>query len=83
MLGSVSKRMAGEFFGNVAEAIGGGPVAAATPAGAEPTTSETSAAAQVFTAPPRAASSQPDFLKGVGVGAALVLLGVILGRRRR
>jgi carbon monoxide dehydrogenase subunit G len=81
MLGSVSKRMAGEFFGNVAEAIGGGPVAAAAPAGAEPATTATGG--QVFTAPARQGSSQQDFLTGVAVGAALVLLGVIFGRRRR
>jgi carbon monoxide dehydrogenase subunit G len=83
MLGSVSKRMAGEFFGNVAAAIGGGAVAAATPAGAEPATTATGAVGRVFTAPTRPASSSPDFLKGVGLGAGLVLLGVILGRRRQ
>jgi carbon monoxide dehydrogenase subunit G len=83
MLGSVSKRMAGEFFGNVGDAIGRGGV----------TTPVVSAAAapgqvgQVFTAPPRAASSQQEFLKGIAVGAGLVLLGVVagglFGRRRR
>ena len=86
MLGSVSKRVAGEFFGNVAGAIGGGPVA--TPGAAQPAASAaTGEAGQVFTAPPRPASSQQDFLKGVAVGAGLVLLGVIagglFGRRRR
>ncbi len=86
MLGSVSKRMAGEFFGNVAGAIGGGPVAA--PGAAQPAAaSATGEVGQVFTAPARPASSQQDFLKGVAVGAGLVLLGVIagglFGRRRR
>jgi carbon monoxide dehydrogenase subunit G len=83
MLGSVSKRMAGEFFGNVAAAIGGGPVAAS--AATQP--AATGEVGQVFTAPPRPASSQQDFLKGIAVGAGLVLLGVIagglFGRRRR
>jgi hypothetical protein len=86
MLGSVSKRMAGEFFGNVADAIGGGPVAAAS--GAQPAAAApTGEMGQVFTAPPRPTSSQQEFLKGVAVGAGLVLLGVIagglFGRRRR
>jgi carbon monoxide dehydrogenase subunit G len=83
MLGSVSKRMAGEFFGNVAGAIGGVPAAAAPGA----PVAATGEVGQVFTAPPRAASSQQDFLKGVAVGAGLVLLGVVagglFGRRRR
>ena len=85
MLGSVSKRMAGEFFGNVANAIGGGPVA---PAAAVPAdVGAPGEVGQVFTAPPRPASSQQDFLTGVAVGAGLVLLGVVagglFGRRRR
>jgi carbon monoxide dehydrogenase subunit G len=81
MLTSVSRRMANEFFSNVAGAI------------AEPR-SETEEAATpatkgVFTAPPRAGGigSQDDFLKGIAVGAGLVLLGVaagavLAGRRR-
>jgi hypothetical protein len=46
------------------------------------------AGGQVFTAPAKAGglTSQDDFLKGVAVGAGLVLLGVIagglFGRRR-
>jgi carbon monoxide dehydrogenase subunit G len=86
MLGSVSKRMAAEFFDNVGQAIGGGatpppttPVADAPPGEA--------ALGQVFTAPSRPAAAQQDFLKGIAVGAGLVLLGVVagslLGRRRR
>jgi hypothetical protein len=87
MLGSVSKRMAGEFFDNVANAIAeGGPVAA-TDTAAEPAPAQPGEVGQVFTAPPRAASSQQDFFKGIAVGAGLVLLGVIaggvFGRRRR
>lgn len=81
MLTSVSKRMAGEFFGNVGKAISGGPVAA--PSVVEPV--ETPG---VFTAPSRpSVSSQSDFVKGIAVGAGLVVLGVVVGglfgRRRR
>jgi uncharacterized protein len=92
MLGSVSKRMAGEIFGNVANAIAGTPEPSATPAATLSATPSAQPAAtgevgQVFTAPPRPASSQQEFLKGVAVGAGLVLLGVIagglFGRRRR
>jgi len=78
MLTSVSRRMAGEFFGNVAAALEG--------------TSGTGA----FAAPPEPGmpavytdvrsggsdSSRTDFLTGIAVGAGLVLLGVLLGRRR-
>jgi uncharacterized protein len=94
MLTSVSKRMAGEFFGNVASAIEQGP----DPSGpdlrvvpspeAEVESAQTSAGQQVFTAPARKAgvSSQEDFRKGIAAGAGLVLLGVVagavLGRRR-
>jgi carbon monoxide dehydrogenase subunit G len=87
MLGSVSRRMAGEFFGNVADAIGG--VAAPTDDGSPPDRrlARPPAAAgsegevgQVFTAPPRPASSQRDLLTGIALGAGLVLLGVAAGR---
>jgi uncharacterized protein len=87
MLTSVSRRMAGEFFGNVDAAIAGGPVAvaptAAAPAAApgEAVPAGAPAAGQVFTAPPKvpALGSQRDFLTGVAVGAGLVVLGVVVG----
>ncbi|NYE37544.1 hypothetical protein F4692_002677 [Nocardioides cavernae] len=89
MLTSVSRRMAGEFFGNVDAAIAGGGAAAPAPAGAPApaSTSEPGAPAspgQVFTAPARQAATGPgqDFLVGIAVGAGLVALGVLLGRRR-
>lgn len=87
MLTSVSKRMAGEFFGNVEKAIAGGPVQA-TPVAGEPAQTTTTDGAKVFTAPARSAGGldEQSFLKGVAVGAGLVLLGVLagsrLGRRR-
>ena len=77
MLSSVSKRMAGEFFGNVGTALAGGGRAAGASDGAV----ESTEAPGVFTAPPRTAgiSSQDDFLKGIVVGAGLVVLGVVIG----
>jgi uncharacterized protein len=89
MLGSVSKRMAAEFFGNVARAIAG--EGAAAPSGTPDLSARepapTGDAGRVFTAPPRPASNQRDFLTGVALGAGLVLLGVVagglFGRRRR
>lgn len=88
MLTSVSKRMAGEFFGNVDRAISGAlPVGAGAAALAGVVGAEVGAGAgavtpgQVFTAPPApaAVSSQADFLKGIAVGAGLVVLGVVVG----
>jgi carbon monoxide dehydrogenase subunit G len=79
MLSSVSKRMAGEFFGAVDRVLSGAEPEAVTPA-AE--VAPAAATAGVFTAPSRptaATGSQPDFLTGVAVGAALVALGVVLG----
>ena len=86
MLTSVSKRMAGEFFGNVDKALSGHP--AGRRSGGLGAGRRRPVAGQVFTAPPSssAISSQPDFVKGIAVGAGLVLLGVVagslFGRRR-
>ncbi|QBR91913.1 SRPBCC family protein [Nocardioides euryhalodurans] len=79
MLTSVSRRMAGEFFGNVDGILTGATTAPAVP-GAAPGPQP---APGVYTAPAApAVSSQGDFLTGIAVGAGLVLLGVLLGRRR-
>jgi carbon monoxide dehydrogenase subunit G len=82
MLGSVSKRMAGEFFGNVGETLTRPKVSG----GSAEAPAEVGAPGAVYTAPPSGISSQDDFLKGVVLGAGLVLLGVIaqglFGRRR-
>jgi uncharacterized protein len=87
MLTSVSRRMAGEFFGNVDSAIAGelvgaaaGPDGAAAPAGAGPAGSAGTQPG-VFVAPPKPSGigSQDDFVKGIAVGAGLVLLGVVVG----
>jgi len=91
MLTSVSKRMAAEFFSNVGDAIGQGGPTASAPAPATPQLSVVSSGssasaaepqAQVFTAPARAtsASSVDDLVKGIAIGAGLVLLGVVAGR---
>jgi carbon monoxide dehydrogenase subunit G len=80
MLTSVSKRMAGEFFGNVDDAIAGGPIADLAAAGAAPVAAGPAAAGQVFTAPaPATAGSRQEFLLGIAVGAGLVLAGVVVG----
>ena len=82
MLSSVSKRMAGELFDGVGRELtapSAGETAAATPA---------EAGDGVYTAPARTAGigSRDDFVKGIAVGAGLVLLGVVagavFGRRR-
>ena len=81
MLTSVSRRMAGEFFGNVDGVLTGTESRPRVEVSAR-TTGE----GQVFTAPAAAAAVSPEFLTGVAVGAGLVLLGVaagvVLGRRR-
>jgi carbon monoxide dehydrogenase subunit G len=96
MLTSVSRRMAGEFFGNVDTAIAGGLVGAA--AGTDGTAPAAAGAAApaggapggsaevqpgVFVAPPKAGAagigSQDDLVKGIAIGAGLVLLGVVVG----
>jgi uncharacterized protein len=77
MLSSVSKRMAGEFFSNVGNAIS--QPALLEPAEAQP--GQAPAQPGVFTAPAKAGgiSSRDDFLKGIVVGAGLVVLGVVVG----
>lgn len=86
MLTSVSKRMAGEFFGNVGDAITSPAPAAPAPSSAAPAAPADAPAAgvpasgQVFTAPAKASTgSTDDFLKGIAVGAGLVVLGVVVG----
>ena len=79
MLTSVSRRMAGEFFGNVDKVLTG---TAPAPAEAVAVSTSDATGAQVFSAPARAGGgigSQDDFVKGIAIGAGLVLLGVIVG----
>jgi carbon monoxide dehydrogenase subunit G len=78
MLSSVSKRMAGEFFANVGQAISQPPAVEPVEAAAG---SAAAATPGVYTAPPRAGgiSSRDDFVKGIVVGAGLVVLGVVVG----
>lgn len=85
MLSSVSKRMAGEFFANVERAI-----TSPVPAEAVPVAVESAPGMpKVYVDPaavPGRVSSQSDFVKGIAVGAGLVLAGVVagslFGRRR-
>lgn len=84
MLTSVSKRMAGEFFGSVDDVLSGAAPSAAVGASEAPQPGEPVAAAapgQTFAAPARTASAgTPDeFVKGVLLGAGLVLAGVVVG----
>lgn len=90
MLTSVSKRMAGEFFGAVNDVLVGAPAAAVAEAAAEAVAELAAEAAsgptgpavgQSFVAPPKAAaaSAPGDLVKGIGIGAGLVLLGVLAG----
>ncbi len=94
MLASVSKRMAGEFFGNVEKAITHGPAGPEQPGGqvegavTTPVAAGTGTGAAVFSPPPSTRSTvggldQQSFLSGVGVGAGLLLLGVLVGSRLR
>jgi carbon monoxide dehydrogenase subunit G len=74
MLTSVSRRMAAEFFSNVERAVTG--AALPTPAG-EPAAGVVGA---VFAAPAAAPARDRDsFLRGVALGAGLVLAGVVVG----
>ena len=91
MLTSVSRKMAGEFFGNVGNVLSGTPDAAAPVAAPVARAADAGPAevGQVFTPPaaaPAVGGSQQDFLMGIAVGAGLVLAGVfagaLLGRRR-
>jgi uncharacterized protein len=83
MLSSVSKRMAGEFFSNVGQVLASpaGVSTGSTGAGAEVPTGPSGGGPAVFTAPARARgiTSRDDFVKGIAVGAGLVVLGVVVG----
>lgn len=83
MLTSVSRRMAGEFFGNVATALAGGPApAAVAPAVAGVAEREQPGTVYTSTGPgPDASVSADGFWQGVATGAGLVLLGVFAGAR--
>ncbi|MFD1826054.1 MULTISPECIES: SRPBCC family protein [Mumia] len=81
MLTAVSKRMAGEFFGAVDDAIASSSLVEGGSPSVEPV--ETPAVGQRFTAPAPAAGgrsgSTDDFVKGAVLGGVLVLAGVIVG----
>lgn len=82
MLASASRRMAGEFFGNVERVLSGAEPAAPAPgpAGSAGAAAPAPEVGQSFVAPPRpAAAPAGDFVKGVLVGGGLVLLGVVAG----
>jgi carbon monoxide dehydrogenase subunit G len=75
MLVGVAKKMAGEFFNAVDDVLTGKSVAAATQQ-----VSDDGTAAYVSTAPARSGFGGGDgFLRGVLVGAAIALAGVVVG----
>jgi len=79
MLGSVSRRLTGEFLQAVDDVLAG--VSATAPATVveQP---DGSPEGVVYSAPAAAApTGHQDFLRGVAVGAGLVTLGVLLGSR--
>ena len=84
MLTSVSRRMAAEFFKGVGAAISG-PAAASSDGSAGRVASAgervetTPTQGQVFTRP-ASSTERDDFMRGIAVGAGLVLLGVVAGR---
>jgi hypothetical protein len=89
MLTGVAKKMAGEFFGAVDDVLTGKAVAPAAAAPAGVPAAEAPAAPGVYEAPARvspAAAIEGDFAKGLLVGAAIALVGVlvggVIGRRR-
>lgn len=89
MLASVSKRMAGEFFGNVQDVLSGAVVGAPAAAPVGAVAAGPAATPGVFVAPPRPPVGPTDlrsFLAGIAVGAGLVTLGAglgwLAGRRR-
>lgn len=91
MLTGVSERMASEFFTNLERDIQQGPpqaapAAAAPPGGVPSAEPGASAPGQVFAGSARPAAPMDDTLKLVGafvLGAAVALVGVLVGRRTR
>lgn len=84
MLTSVSKRMAAEFFGSVDKVLTGQlPPAATEPVGAAPTAAEAApGAASAVAAPAQVAAAgggSQEFVKGLVAGAAVALVGVVVG----
>ena len=84
MLTSVSKRMAGEFFGNVDSVLAGGGAAgrAGSRLARQRPARDPPRSARSSRLPPRSAAppgSRQEFLTGVAVGAGLVVLGVVVG----
>lgn len=86
MLVGVAKKTAGEFFTAVERDLVEGPLPAAPPTEAERVPAEVGAGVgQVFAGRPAPAGA-PDatkYLVGALVGAAIALLGVLVGRRTR
>jgi carbon monoxide dehydrogenase subunit G len=80
MIAAAAKRTANEFFGAVDRTLTEG-LPEAVAAGSGDQRHETAPVGQVFTRPPAPPPDPKTFLAGVAAGAALVALGVLLGRR--
>jgi carbon monoxide dehydrogenase subunit G len=85
MMTGVAKRMAGQFFSAIdAELMGVAPAVPAAPAEAVPAVAGAPAAPRVFpgkAAAPAVAADVRTLAIGAAAGAALVLLGVLVGAR--
>lgn len=83
MLASVSRRMAAQFFGEVDRVLVEGlpvPASAEDPEAAAATYGPgPSQPGRVYTAPTSSPAAGGEFVKGIAVGAGLVLLGVLAG----
>ena len=82
MLGSVSRRMAAEFFGALEQVLTGVAAGRRVAAAARGGRTGPMPSGLHRPAPPGAPRAQQDFLRGVAVGAGLVTLGVVLGSLR-
>jgi len=84
MLAGVAKKTAGEFFGAVDDVLTGRSPELAAPSADGASTQPSPG---TFVAPQRARSMEPDFARGVAVGALAALAGALVGgllaRRRR
>lgn len=76
MIGAASKRMSNQFFGALDAALTGERVPAPSPEAERPTE-----VGRIYSKPPAPSGDNNAFLKGLAVGFALAVAGVIVGRR--
>lgn len=78
MIGAASKRMSNDFFGAIDGALTAAPVA---PKAAAANGEQVPEIGRVYSRPSAPQSDTKTFMAGVGVGFALAIIGVIVGRR--